>query len=80
MNTIYPLDFDWLASGRIHRHPVLVRRPGRRRGKRLIDLRSLDEFIESGIGGKSDMGALSRPQGKETNEFPASRASAKEDS
>lgn len=38
----------------------LARRPGRARGIRLIDLRSLDSYIETGIGGKSDMSALLR--------------------
>jgi len=31
------------------------KRKGATRGRRLIDLRSLDEWIESGIGGKSDL-------------------------
>lgn len=38
----------------------LVCRPGRARGVRLLNLRSLDSYIESGIGGKSDMSALLR--------------------
>jgi hypothetical protein len=36
----------------------LVRKPNARRGRRLVDLRSLDEWIELGIGGKSDLPAL----------------------
>jgi hypothetical protein len=36
----------------------LVRRPGCARGMRILDLRSLDSYIEKGIGGKSDMSAL----------------------
>jgi hypothetical protein len=28
---------------------------------RLLDLQSLDAFIETGIGGKTDMSALHRP-------------------
>lgn len=39
----------------------LARRPGRSRGIRLIDLESLQNYIQSGIGGKTDMGALQRP-------------------
>jgi hypothetical protein len=39
---------------------ALVRRPGCARGVRLIDLRSLDSYIENGIGGKSDMSVLQR--------------------
>ena len=39
----------------------LARRPGRARGIRLLDLRSLQGYIESGIGGKTDMTAL-RPR------------------
>ncbi len=38
----------------------LVRRPGRTRGVRLIDLHSLDAYIESGVGGKTDMTVLQR--------------------
>jgi hypothetical protein len=38
----------------------LVRRPGCSRGVRLLDLQSLDAFIENGIGGKTDMSALGR--------------------
>lgn len=38
----------------------LVRRPGCTRGKRLIDLRSLDFYIEKGIGVKSDVSHLTR--------------------
>lgn len=38
----------------------LVRRPGCARGVRLIDLRSLDSYIETGIGGKSDVSSLQR--------------------
>ncbi len=34
------------------------KRKGASRGRRLIDLRSLDEWIESGIGGKSDLPKL----------------------
>jgi len=34
------------------------KRKGASRGRRLIDLRSLDEWIESGIGGKSDLPML----------------------
>jgi hypothetical protein len=36
----------------------LARRPGRARGIRLIDLRSLDTYIETGIGAKTDMSPL----------------------
>ena len=38
----------------------LVRRPGCSRGSRLIDFRSLDSFILSGVGGKTDMTTLQR--------------------
>lgn len=38
----------------------LVRRPGCARGVRLLDLRSLDTFIKSGIGNKTDLSALHR--------------------
>jgi hypothetical protein len=31
----------------------VVRKPGSKRGVRLIDIRSLDEFIEKGIGAKT---------------------------
>ncbi len=34
------------------------KREGASRGRRLIDLRSLEEWIESGIGGKSDLPKL----------------------
>lgn len=33
----------------------LVRRTGAKRGRRLINLQSLDQWIEDGIGGKSDL-------------------------
>jgi hypothetical protein len=38
----------------------LVRRPGCARGVRLLKLSSLQAFIESGIGVKTDMSALER--------------------
>ena len=38
----------------------LVRRPGCARGVRLLELNSLEAFIESGIGMKTDMRALVR--------------------
>jgi hypothetical protein len=33
----------------------VVRKPGSKRGVRLIDMQSLDEFIERGIGGKTEL-------------------------
>lgn len=33
----------------------VVRKPGSRRGVRLLDLQSLDEFIERGVGGKNEL-------------------------
>ena len=33
----------------------IVRKPGAKRGVRLIDLNSLDEFIERGVGAKCDL-------------------------
>jgi hypothetical protein len=42
----------------------LVRRPGRVRGVRLIDLRSLDDYIEDGIGAVTDVGQLRQKNGK----------------
>ena len=34
---------------------ALVRKPGAKRGVRLIDLNSLDEFIEKGVGDMSEI-------------------------
>ena len=43
---------------------ALARRPGCARGIRLIDLHSLDAYIRSGIGAKTDMAVLKRkPEG-----------------
>jgi len=44
---------DYVASNLIR--SSVVRKPGARRGMRLIDLRSLDEFIERGIGQKNEL-------------------------
>ena len=37
---------------------ALARRPGASRGRRLVDLRSLDAWIEQGLGEKCDLTAL----------------------
>jgi len=42
----------------------LVRRDGAGRGRRLINLQSLDQWIEDGIGGKSDLPHLRNSAGK----------------
>ena len=47
------------ASG-VLRSSLVRSFPGAKRGRRLIDLRSLDEWIESGIGGKAEVPYLVR--------------------
>ena len=44
---------DYVKAGLIR--SSLVQKPGTQRGVRLIDLRSLDEFIERGVGGKVEL-------------------------
>ena len=44
---------DFVRDGLVR--SSLVKKPGTQRGVRLIDLRSLDEFIELGVGGKVDL-------------------------
>jgi hypothetical protein len=44
---------NWIAGGFVR--SSCVRAPGKKRGRRLIDLRSLDEFIESGVGASADL-------------------------
>jgi len=44
---------DFVKAGLIR--SALVKKPGTQRGVRLIDLRSLDEFIERGVGGKVEL-------------------------
>lgn len=42
----------------------VVRKPGSKRGVRLIDLRSLDEFIERGVGARNELEMNSNRSGK----------------
>jgi hypothetical protein len=44
---------DYVRLGLIR--SSVVTRPGAKRGVRLIDLHSLDEFIEAGIGKKTEL-------------------------
>jgi hypothetical protein len=46
----------------------LVHFPGAKRGRRLIDLRSLDAWIESGIGSKAALPYLVRNDRKGNNQ------------
>jgi hypothetical protein len=44
---------DFVKDGLIR--SSVVTKPGAKRGVRLVDLRSLDEFIEQGIGTKTEL-------------------------
>lgn len=57
----------------------LVRRPGCVRGVRLLELNSLQAFIESGIGVKTDMSALecSPKKGLEDGDQPIPKSLAR---
>ena len=48
-----------VASG-VLRSSLVRSFPGAKRGRRLIDLRSLDEWIEAGVGGKAEVPYLVR--------------------
>ena len=52
------------ASG-VLRSSLVRSFPGAKRGRRLIDLRSLDEWIEAGVGGKAELPFLVRTDRKE---------------
>ena len=51
------------ASG-VLRSSLVRSFPGAKRGRRLIDLRSLDEWIEAGVGGKAELPFLVRTDRK----------------
>ena len=51
------------ASG-VLRSSLVRSFPGAKRGRRLIDLRSLDEWIETGVGGKAELPFLVRTDRK----------------
>jgi hypothetical protein len=44
---------DFVKDGLVR--SSVVTKPGAKRGVRLLDLQALDEFIERGIGGKSEL-------------------------
>jgi len=48
-----------VASG-VLRSSLVRSFPSAKRGRRLIDLRSLDEWIEAGVGGKAEVPYLVR--------------------
>lgn len=62
---------DFVKDGLIS--SSLVRKPGAGRGVRLIDLHSLDEFIEQGLHFKAELAMNRRPRGKREPQRPAEK-------